>query len=333
MREGITFNDVLIVPKYSDIESRLDISVLSKYLGDWRLPVISAPMDTVSGPKLVAAMTAQNAYGILHRFGSQETLIQNVKELRSINKGTFGISIGVKDFETTKSFLDAVSGYGIHSVCIDVAHGEHNLVAKTIGLLQEWTYKEGFSWHIIAGNVATSQGFFELARAGADAIRVGIGPGSACTTRETTGVGVPQLSAIMDCAIIKARLFPNVTLIADGGIQTPGDIAKALAAGADAVMLGRLLAGTSEAAGEATGGQKVYRGQSTVGSNGLRGAPEGISSLVPTSGPIADTLSQLMHYLRSSMSYVGARNLTDFRQLAEFIRVSPATYQESIARI
>jgi IMP dehydrogenase len=328
MREALTYDDVLIIPFSSDIESRLDISVNSKYLGGFRVPIVSAPMDTVSGPDMVVGMWRNNGYGILHRFGTPTELQGDVRRSREMEPNAlFGVSIGVKDWQNTEAWLNSIIDYPIHSVCIDVAHGHHQLVVDTIKRVKEYMDIQSKAWHIIAGNVATGTGFYTLARAGADAIRVGIGPGSACTTRETTGVGMPQLTAIIDAVDAQAD-YPNVSIIADGGIQNPGDIAKALAAGADAVMLGKMLAGADEAEG---GG--MYRGQSTVGSNGLRGAPEGIVGSVQPTGPLTETIDRLCHYLRSSFSYVGARNLEEFRQRAQFVRVSPATWRESGTRL
>ena len=335
---GLTYGDVLIVPKYSDIDSRLDIAPASYYLGDWRLPIISAPMDTVSGPEMVAAMRKNNAYGILHRFGTGTQRRANVRKATYCGNGPIAISIGVKDFNKTALWLDSLD-WEIHSVCIDVAHGDHKLVVDTIKNLIEYQQARGLDWYIIAGNVATEDGFYNLSTAGADAVRVGIGPGSACTTRETTGIGVPQLTAVLECANVKKGWGLNTDIIADGGIQNPGDIAKALAAGADAVMLGKMLAGADESASPVlqpspiSRAYKTYKGQSLNGSNGLRGAPEGIEGFVKVTGPVKDTLDQLMHYLRSSMSYVGARNLEEFREKAEFIEVSPATYAESATRL
>lgn len=333
MREALTYADVLIVPKYSEIDSRLDIKVASWFLGGYHIPIISAPMDTVTGPEMYVAMRENKAYGILHRFGTGTERRANVRKALELGNRPVSISIGVKNFDSTAVWLDSISGFDIHSVCIDVAHGDHKLVVETIQKLTEYMYSRGLNWWIIAGNVATGEGFLSLAQAGADAIRVGIGPGSACTTRETTGVGVPQLTALFDCANMREAEGLKTTIIADGGIQVPGDIAKALAAGADAVMLGKMLAGANESSAPAPRGMKIYSGQSLKGSNGLRGAPEGISGLVRPTGPVKDTIDQLMHYLRSSMSYVGARNLKEFRERVEFIKVSPATHLESATRL
>lgn len=319
--EGFTYGDVLIKPAYSEISTRDDIDIFSRYLGAARKPIISAPMDYVTGFSMAREMWVNNAYGIISRFGTSI-------ESEGLDYQA-GLSIGVKDWETDRRKLEMVSP---HSVCIDVAHGDHLKVINTIKRVKE----EFPGMLVIAGNVATYDGAFNLVEAGADAIRVGVGPGSACSTRENTGVGVPQLTALIYALQIK-EYFPDVSIIADGGIQSPGDIAKALAIGADAVMLGYMLAGHDESPGsiiELNGGYvKAYRGQSLLGSNGARNAPEGVEGFVPYRGPVSETIDKLMHYLRSSMSYVGASNLKEFRERSEFIRVSAATHQESRTRI
>lgn len=335
MIEGLTYDDVLIVPAYSDILTRADIDIRNKFLGEYRLPIVSAPMDTISGPEMVARLSELGAYGILHRFSGTDTLAENVYDARTRNfAGQFGVSIGVKDWESTLAFLNYVKLAKPHSICIDVAHGHHALVWETINNVKEWAITQNYPIEIIAGNVATAEGFAFLASAGATAVRVGIGPGSVCTTRETTGVGYPQLSALQDIHSARNReRHDDVSIIADGGIKSPGDIAKALAAGADAVMLGRMFAGTDETPGIVHYGKKPYRGQSTVGTNGERDAPEGISGTVEAIGPVEKVVNQLVHYLRSSFSYVGARNLEEFRVKARFVRVSPSTFRESGTRL
>jgi len=307
MDTGITFADVLIKPDYSDIGSRADINVESRYLLQSRLPIISAPMDYVTGFRMATTLGKLNAYGIVNRFGA------DWNHPREDEYSNFGLAIGTKNWEESRAIIKA---HQPETVCIDVAHGYHKNVIDTIKMVKD------IHPHILimAGNVATAEGFNALAEAGANAIRVGIGAGSACSTRENTGVGIPQLTAIMDCAN-RDGWWPDVALIADGGIQNPGDIAKALAAGADAVMLGKMLAGHEESPGDI-----LDLGH---GSN----APEGVEGLVEYKGPVKDTVDSLMHYLRSSMSYVGARNLTEFRERAEFIKVSLPTIQENSTRI
>src|SRR5690349_4703168 len=235
MREGLTYDDVLIVPGYSDILTRADIDIRSRVLGDLRVPIISAPMDTVASPQMVTALHSVGAYGILHRFAKSEQLVEDAYEARAISsEAQFGISIGVKDWEATKEWLDYAYLVKPHSICIDVAHGHHALVGETITNVREWADSKDYPIEIIAGNVATQDGFEFLADAGATAVRVGIGPGSVCTTRETTGVGVPQLSALRSIRVRRElSRYDSVSIIADGGIKSPGDIAKALAVGAD----------------------------------------------------------------------------------------------------
>lgn len=331
--ESLTYSDVLIEPQYSTIESRDEIDNSTVLFGERRLPIISAPMDTVSGPRLVAEMAKSHAYGILHRF--QESLDSRANDVYLTRKLTildFGISVGVKNPLQEIEFLNRVANQvKFNSVLIDVAHGYHSMVNKMIKLIRENVYLENWHPYIIAGNVATYDGFSSLADSGAHGIRVGIGGGSACTTRENTGIGVPQLTAVMHCA--EANKYYDIVLIADGGIQYPGDIVKALAAGADAVMLGRLLAGTDEAEGERWGDTVRYNGQSTVGINGIRKAPEGITGTVLAQGPTKDRIESLSQYIKSGMSYVGARNLEELRNKANFIRVSAGTAAESRARL
>jgi IMP dehydrogenase len=318
-QEGLTFADVLIIPAYSDIETRTSINVLSNYLGEGRVPIISAPMDYVTGYEMANEMYALGAYGVVNRFS---------KEAFPSSRGDYGIAVGIKDLDVT---FERIGKEQPHSVCIDVAHGHHKNVSFTIREI-----KDAFpDIYIMAGNIATSDGFKFLAENGVDAVRVGIGPGSACSTRENTGVGVPQLTAIMRCADAKeAWGYYETALIADGGIQTPGDIVKALAAGADAVMLGQMLAGHKENPGHILGHPiQPYRGQSIFGSNAKRGAPEGVEGWVQAKGLVKDTIESLINYLRSGMSYVGANNVVELREKAQFMKISPGTFKESETRL
>jgi len=337
MREGITFDDVLIVPSYSDIDSRSEISLAQEFLGlELELPIISANMDYVTGSDMVKAMHQNGALGILHRF--YETEQSYYYDLWALNQDNIPVtvSIGTRDVEKSIAWLnECVHRHTIHAVCVDVAHGEHSKVFSLIKRLRE----EFSGLYIIAGNVSTSTAFLRLAHAGADAVKIGIGPGSVCTTREVTGVGVPQLTAIMD--VQEARHswgHTGIKLIADGGIKTSGDIVKALAAGADTVMLGSMLAGSPECPGEVrvapdNSRWRPYRGQSIFGTNGLKFVPEGISGFVKEKPPVAQTLAKLAGGIRSGMSYVGARNLTELRENVEFIKISQSTHIESGTRV
>lgn len=321
----LTFSDVLLTPQHSDILSReFEVDITSDFLGTPRLPIISANMDYVTDVRMASVMNDLGAVGIISRFAD------STKQLVDLSTKLFYpayISIGIRniDFELNKvlMFEPLITG-----VCIDVAHGYHSQVIKMIKQLKDIT-----NLKIIAGNVATAEGYWALADAGADAIKVGIGPGSVCTTRKVTGIGVPQFSAILECAI-EAKIT-NTHLIADGGINSSGDIVKALAAGANSVMLGHLLAGHDECPGDifpiGDNFVKAYRGQSILGTN--KNAPEGIEGFVPYRGPVAKTLERLVAGVKSGFSYVGARNLEELRNKAHFITVTHYAGEENGTRI
>ena len=236
---GITFDDVLLVPGYNGIRSRQSVTTdvqITEALS-LRIPVISSNMDTITGWQMAAAMAKLGGLGILHRFMSIE---QNVAEYRRASEsGAVGVCVGVSGDAMERA--EALVAAGASILCVDVAHGHSKMVNQMVRALRD---KFGDNICIIAGNVATYAGADYLSAAGADVIKVGIGPGSVCTTRIKTGFGVPQLSAILDCRKV------DRPLIADGGIRTPGDAVKALAAGACCVMLGGMLSGTNETPGE-----------------------------------------------------------------------------------
>jgi IMP dehydrogenase len=337
MREYYTFDDVLIRPSYSEINSRTEIDLSQNFLGlNLRIPVISANMDYITGSKMAVAMWEEGGLGIIHRFGEWDLLLDDIDEVALLTN-TVAVSVGTRSPEEALYrlvWLEKVySGDKFTKiVTVDVAHGHH---LKVLNLVKE--IKNRFpDWKIIAGNVATAEGVSDLIADGADAIKIGIGPGSVCTTRIVTGVGVPQLSAILECS--RRAKDSGIPVIADGGIRTAGDIVKALAAGADVVMLGSLLSGTDETPGDIidTGrGRRVkrYQGQSIFGTNDALFTREGISGFVDSKGPVSGVLKQLMGGLRSGMSYVGARNLQQLRENTEFIKVSPNTTIENHPRV
>jgi IMP dehydrogenase len=267
--------------------------------------------------------------------------IKKKKEYPDANKDGFGrlrvgAAIGVKQIERAKELIEA----GADVIVLDSAHGHSQGIIDTLKEI-----KDKFEIDVIAGNVATYEGARDLCEAGADGVKVGIGPGSICTTRIVAGVGVPQISAIDEC--FQAAKEFGVPVIADGGIKYSGDIAKALAAGASCVMVGSLLAGTEESPGEVIMYQgrqyKTYRGMGSIGAmtkgstdryfqDGIASeklVPEGIEGIVPYRGRTADVLHQLIGGLRSSMGYVGAENIEDFWEKAEFVEITPAGLKES----
>lgn len=341
MRTALTFEDVLLVPQYSDIPSRADIDLSTRFLGmDFKLPIISANMDYVTEYAMATAMYDNGGFYIHHRFLSDYDLYKTFDS----DLGTFpiSVSVGVRDPEQELGKVQYLAlewgrGYDHIVVTVDVAHGHHARVADMINRLREIGVQR-----IIAGNVATAEGYRFLAQAGADAVKVGIGPGSVCTTREVAGVGVPQISALMDIARLRAEEPLNLSatgelnpygppVIADGGMKSSGDIVKALAAGANMVMLGSLLAGTKEAPGERRVGldgrtYKRYRGQSIFGVNASHYTPEGIEGWVEEKEDVATVLARLGAGIRSGLSYIGARNLTELREKAEFVQITQAGY-------
>ena len=249
-------------------------------------------------------------------------------------------TVGDKGFERTERLIDA----GADLIVVDTAHGHSQHVLDTVARIKRLSTPV----QVAAGNIATSDGAKALIDAGADAVKVGIGPGSICTTRIVAGVGVPQLSAILDA--VEAARKADIPVIADGGIKFSGDLAKAIAAGADCVMVGSLLAGTEESPGEVFLYQgrsyKAYRGMGSVGAmargsadryfqadvtDQLKLVPEGIEGQVPYKGPLSSVLHQLVGGLRSSMGYTGSADVAAFQERAKFVRITSASLRESHA--
>lgn len=329
---AITFDDVLIVPAYSEIESRATISTAITFLDQpLRIPIISANMDYITGPEMLSAMYNAGGMGILHRFSDWDIQMKGMDDL-DVENVPFYFSVGIRDLEESKSAIDAVvqSFTNAVGVCIDVAHGHH----KKVGDLVKWVKENHKGLKVIAGNVATADGAKFLVDAGADAVKVGIGAGSVCTTRTVAGVGVPQLSAITDVSFA----VPNTPIISDGGIRGSGDILKALIAGATVVMIGSLLAGTTECPSPVVIGAdgrkyRPYRGQSIFGTNGERYVKEGIEGYVEDKGPVADVLHNIQAGMKSGMSYVGANNLDELKEKGRFVPVSTHTQAENETRV
>ena len=337
----LSFDDVSLVPKPSDIDSRNDPSIkLDTFLTPSikiRTPILSANMDCVTGAEMVLGLAQEGAFGILHRSYPEEDLyIEDIAKVAA-KLGVVAFSIGAD-----KSQLDFVSRVlekvpsQKYVVCVDVAHGH---LQKSITQVVNLTRKFGPAIEIMAGNVCTAVGAADLIEAGARSIKVGVGNGHACSTRIVTGHGVPQLTAIMQCRQAINATRTNTTLIADGGIRNSGDIIKALAAGADMVMIGRLFAGadeipmpTSELIKPSGDRYVFYRGQSSeqfmidTGKKGV--APEGESWPVLRSGPVGPIVKKLLGGIRSGMSYSGVRNLKDLNAKATFIEVGYHGYIE-----
>lgn len=372
INEFLTFDDVQILPGYSEVESRNKVTTEARLTRNFRVnvPLVAAPMDTVCGYEMTVAMSYLGAAGALHRFMSvesqeialfklygkqkdwiefgeifsgpddvltgyslsEEQLVARVKEatMKIPRIATIGAT---GDFQKR---AERSLGCGANILLIDVAHGDHIHVKRAMEWLNKLSNRTDFD--VIAGNVATLDGASRLESWGADAIRVGIGGGSMCETRVRTGVGVPQLQVIMDIA--NAGIV-RVPVISDGGIRYPGDVAKALAAGADTVMIGSLFAGADEAPGEVfvagqwpnTKTMKMFRGSASATAkmavNGNSNHVEGASRMIESKGPVANIVRDIMDGVKSSMSYVGAHTLDEFRAKAQFIRITGAGLTEA----
>lgn len=330
---GLTYDDVLIVPSKSAVRSRRDPNLATRLTRRIKIdmPFISANMDTVTESPMAIAMNKLGGIGILHRFMTLENQLREVRAVKESGAKLIAASIGVNE-EGRKAAVELVKE-GVNILTIDIAHGHSVAMLETIQWLKD-SFAEKID--IIAGNVATPEATEELIKAGADAIKVGIGPGSMCTTRIITGCGVPQLTAVAWCTDV-ARGY-NVPVIADGGLKSSGDIVKAIAAGAETVMLGSLLSGTLETPGEIHYGKKHYRGMASRAAQvSWRGnlpegmAPEGESTAIPVKGSVKDVVMELAGGLRSGMSYVNATELSEIPEKARFMEMSPNGFRESVA--
>ena len=332
MKNCLSFDDVLLVPKFSGVTSRKEIS-LENNLGKISLsiPIISSPMDTVTESAMAEQMHNRGGLGIIHRYNSVRDQAFLVHEARGCNVGA---AIGVSGDYLERA--SAVIEQGANFLCVDIAHGHHVLMRYALETLRN-TF--GDRVHIMAGNVATRAGYEDLAAWGADSVRVGIGGGSICSTRIQTGHGMPTLQSVIDCS--SSELSGDIPIIADGGIKNSGDIVKAIAAGADFVMLGSLLAGTTESPGhvyEENGHQfKVYRGMASKDAQlqwrGHTSSEEGVSSTVPFRGPVLDILDELCLGVRSGLSYSGCTTISQFQASSCFVGQTSAGATESSTHI
>lgn len=350
---GLTFDDVLIIPAYADILPS-QVSIETHVTTELKLcfPIISAAMDTVTSWKMACAMAQAGGMGILHRNQSPEDQASQVLQVKKISmtdihasqgkdgKLLVGAAVGVG--EDLEKRLDLLVPAGVDLVCLDTAHGHSSGVIKGI----ERVKKKYPNLPVIGGNVVTAEGTQALISAGADCIKVGVGAGSICTTRIISGAGMPQITAIHNCADA-AKKF-HIPVIADGGIKYSGDIVKAFVAGADCVMLGSLLAGFDESPGEVVEEKnkkyKLYRGMGSLGamqgfgrdrygtgqgSSSGKVVPEGVEGRVEYKGNVANFLVQLAGGLRSGMGYSGAHTIADLKEKTAFIRITNAGLIES----
>lgn len=326
LRTGLSYGDVLLVPQRSPVDSRSDVDLSTTLTPSVELetPLVSAAMDTVTEADLAISLARAGGFGVLHRFLTADEQATQVTQVKTAGEQV-GAAIGIDEDYVARGA--AVVDAGVDALVVDVAHGHLERTLTAVETLSE----EFPDTDLVAGNVATPAGVADLAAAGADCVKVGIGPGSHCTTRKVAGAGVPQLTAVDDCAAAAADL--DVTICADGGIRTSGDAVKALMAGADTVMLGSIFAGTEEAPGtviEVDGTRyKRSRGMATTAAAEDREdkhndvtADEGVEALTPYKGSITTVAEEFCAGIRSGLSYCGGHTIPKARETAEFIRVA-----------
>jgi IMP dehydrogenase len=349
---GLTFDDVLLIPQYSDILPG-DASVAGRFSRHITLqtPLVSAAMDTVTEDAMAIAMALEGGIGVVHRNQAFELQAEQVAAVKVApvpaeaalanvdSRGHLRVAAAVGVGQDSVARAEALVQAGVDALVVDTAHGH---TRNVIDALRRYRASYGNRIDIVAGNVATAEGTAALIEAGADGVKVGIGPGSICTTRIVAGVGVPQLTAIQLAASVAAKA--DVPIIADGGIRYSGDIVKALAAGADTVMLGRLLAVAEEAPGESEriGGRvvKEYRGMGSLGAMSAGSdrypqidrrklVPEGVEAKISVEGPLSGILYQLIGGTKAGMTYCGAASIADLRVKARFVQVTASGQIES----
>lgn len=332
-KEYLSLDDVLLVPKYSEIKSRLDTDISTILVPDIKLkiPVVSAAMDTISGPTMAIKLGRLGGAAFLHRFASDEEIVSWVKDIKEAKQVAIP-SIGVRP--DVVSWVGILLSAGADVVSIDIAHAHSKHVIETVRLLKS-VYKD--ECKIVAGNVATREGVRDLIEAGADCVKIFIGSGAACSTRIVTGFGFPTFSCLVECIDEADR--HGIPVIADGGLKTPGDFTKCLAVGVRACMSGSMLSSTDETPGKYVkiGGKfyKEYRGMASEASqkdfkDGLKSgtASEGEAMLFEARGPVKDIIDRIVGGIRSGLTYCGAKNLQELRSNAHFIRITSSAYIE-----
>ena len=342
IKEALTFDDVTLTPNYSNIlPSEVNTSTkLSKNL-NLRIPILTSAMDTVTESKMSIAVGNIGGIGVIHRNLSIDDQIDEIRKVKS-KKLLVGAAVGASIQEHIRA--KKILAENLDLIVVDTAHGHTKKVSEIIKLIQKTKPKKTT---LCAGNIATADAAKFLIKQGVDVIKVGIGPGSICTTRLVTGIGVPQLSAILN--VKKGIGKSKTTLIADGGIKFSGDIAKALAAGADAVMIGSLFAGTDQSPGKKIkrNGKyfKSFRGMGSIGAMNKGSADryfqtkqkdsskyvaEGVEGYVKYKGSVEKIIYQLIGGLKSSMGYLGSKKIEDLRKKPKFVKITKAGFYESM---
>jgi len=339
LRKAYAFADVLLVPKRSVLPSRAQADLSTRLTRGLtlRLPIVSASMDTVTEARMAIAVGRLGGIGVIHRFTTPAAQAKMVKQAKRAGVAV-GASVGVRPAELERAERLAEAGADV--LVVDIAHGHGDNMGE---MLEELAARLPQA-EVIAGNVASAEGVDFLARhRNVGGVKVGIGPGSSCTTRVVTGFGVPQLTAILECAAAARR--HGLPIVADGGIDSGGALVKALAAGAATVMIGNLLAGTDESPGRVITRRgaryKAFRGMASAAARRSRAAKvdespqldtvseEGVAGYVPYRGSAVAIVESLAAALRSGLSYGGARTIEELRENAEFLEITPAGLLES----
>ena len=342
IKEALTFDDVTLAPKYSEIlHSEVDTSIiLTKFLR-LKIPLLSSAMDTITESKMAIAIAKAGGLGVIHRNLDIKKQIQEIRKVKKF-KLLVGAAVGAGPNEFKRA--EAILKENIDMIVIDTAHGHTKKVAEIIKFIKKRKNKKTA---LCAGNIATAEAAKFLHKLGVDIIKVGIGPGSICTTRLVAGIGVPQLSAILNVRTgVKNQ---NLKIISDGGIKYSGDLAKAFAAGADAVMIGSLFAGTDETPGKLIkkNGKffKSFRGMGSVGAMNKGSAdryfqskqkdvskyvPEGVEGLAKYKGKVSNVVFKLIGGLKSSMGYLGSKQIKYLRKKPQFVKITKAGFYESM---
>jgi len=341
IKDSLTFDDVTLVPQYSSVlPSETITSSNLAHNQILQTPLISSAMDTVTESEMAIALSKSGGIGIIHRNLSIEKQVREVKKVKK-NNFLVGAAIGVNSKDIERA--DELSKAKVDIIVIDTAHGHTQKVLYMIKKIKKKLKK----CVLCAGNIATGKAAKFLADSGVDIVKVGIGPGSICTTRLVTGIGVPQLSAVLQ--VKKALKNYKTRIISDGGIKFSGDIAKAIAAGADAVMIGSLFSGTTESPGKIFKHKgklfKNFRGMGSVGAMSIGSAdryyqkkfkniskyvPEGVEGIVKFKGPVNKIIYNLVGGLKSSMGYLGAKTIKDLQKKGEFVKITKAGFYESM---
>lgn len=323
---SLTYDDISLIPtEISRVKSRSEVNIKSTFLDEeLAVPVLASPMDSVCGIEMARELNTLGCIGIVNRFDS------SLKELFRDESSSEGIQAVSVSLTADDELLERIAEKKM-LVCIDTANANN---AHVLNKCEE--IKKKYNVKVILGNVAGGTTLSHLVNAGADAVRIGIGGGSMCTTSIQTGIGIGQVSSLLDVYFTRQEQKLNIALIADGGIKSPGDVAKAISAGADVVMLGRMLAGTKETPGEVIKYSdqlwKKYRGSASFGVKMKSEFIEGEETMVPYKGPVRNVINAISDGLKSSMSYLNCESIEELRNKDRFALLSTSSYLERLPK-